>query len=87
MTQVQSVRRRSPMWVRQLDSQTIHAMCGRFARDRRSADLTEAQEWLWDGLISELEYRHRHTRPAYQRCSCEYCVPPFPETGIPSSSS
>lgn len=56
-------------------------MVGRFAREREHLDLTEPQEWLWDALISELEYRHRTTRPAIARCSCQYCVPPFPFDG------
>lgn len=72
-------RRRSPLWVRQLPSRTLHGIAGRFQRQRASADLTAAQEWLWDALISELEYRHRTTRPAWQRCSCALCVAPFPE--------
>jgi len=57
----------------------LHGLAGRFARDRRSVDLSAAQEWLWDALISELEYRRRTTRPSWQRCSCELCVPPFPD--------
>jgi len=52
-------------------------MAGRFRREWESQDPTEAQEWLWRALISELEYRHRHQRPAWRRCSCELCVPPF----------
>ena len=72
------LRRRSPAWVRALPSHTLHAMAGRFRREQETADLTEPQEWLWRALISELEYRHRTTRPAWRRCSCELCVPPFP---------
>lgn len=70
-------RRRSPGWVRALTDREVHAMAFRFSRDRQSVDLSAAQEWLWDRLISELEYRRRTTRPGWQRCSCELCVPPF----------
>lgn len=72
-----AVRRRSPAWVRALPSDTLHAMAGRFQRHQRQQDLTKPQEWLWGALISELEYRHRTTLPAYKRCSCCLCVPPF----------
>jgi len=61
-----------------MTSEDLHAIVGRFQRQQADKDLTERQEWLWDAIISELEYRHRQTRPAWQRCSCEFCVPPFP---------
>lgn len=72
-------RRRSPQWVRDLDSRVIHSIAWRFNQERVSADLTEAQEWLWSALISELEYRNRSALHVFQRCSCELCIPPFEE--------
>jgi hypothetical protein len=49
----------------------------RMNRNRTSADLTEHQEWLYDAIISELEYRRRNTRPVWRACACFLCVPPF----------
>ena len=76
---MEQARRRSPGWVRALSDRDVHAIAGRFARQRVSADLTERQEWLWDACISELEYRRRTTRPLWRSCSCYLCVPPFPD--------
>ena len=70
-------RRRSPLWVRQSASPALHAILGRFDRMRTGEDLTDAQEWLYDRCVSELEYRRRQTRPIWQACSCRYCIPPF----------
>lgn len=70
-------RRRSPGWVRAMPSRPIHGILGKFQRSRTSEDLSEPQEWLWDVLISELEYRHRRTRPVSARCCCDFCLPPF----------
>lgn len=39
--------------------------------------LSEGQEWLWEAIVSELEYRRRSCRPVWKRCSCELCVGPF----------
>lgn len=70
--------RRGPVWVRESHSNALHGIAGRFDRLRTSQDLTEAQEWLYDRAVEELEYRRRHTRPVWAGCSCRYCVPPFP---------
>lgn len=48
-------------------------------RQSLQKDLTGRQEWLWDACISELEYRQRREVNAGQRCSCELCIPPFPD--------
>lgn len=77
MTYPDPTRRRSPQWVRDLDSRVLHAMAFRFNADRQSEDLSDAQEWLYDALISELEYRHRRATNIRDRCSCELCLPPF----------
>lgn len=70
-------RRRSPKWVRELDTRQLHGIATRLHYDRVGMDLSERQEWLWDSLISELEYRHRSSRPRGTACSCWLCVPPF----------
>jgi len=64
-------------WVRESSSRDVHAILGRFDRERVSADLSEAQEWLYDQCVAELEYRRRRARPIWSSCSCRYCVPPF----------
>jgi hypothetical protein len=69
--------RTGPVWVRETSSQALHGILGRFDRERTSGDLTDAQEWLWDKCIEELEYRRRVARPIWTCCSCRYCVPPF----------
>ena len=70
--------RGAPLWLRETHSRALHGICGRFARQRLSGDLTDAQEWLWDQCIAELEYRRRTARPVWASCSCMFCVPPFP---------
>lgn len=67
------------MWLRETSSSALHGICGRLDRDRRSGDLSDAQEWLWDRAVEELEYRRRTARPVWASCSCYLCVPPFPE--------
>lgn len=69
-------RRRSPSWVREWPSKAIHAVLGRFDRMRRTQDLSDAQEWLYDACISELQYRRRIARPTWTACSCWYCFEP-----------
>jgi hypothetical protein len=46
-------------------------------RGQQQEDLSEAQDWLWNAGISELEYRWRATPRGEQRCSCSLCIPPF----------
>lgn len=69
--------RKGPVWLRESSSNALHGICGRFDRDRTTSDLSEAQEWLYDRCIEELEYRRREARPIWSSCSCRYCVPPF----------
>jgi hypothetical protein len=71
-------RRRSPSWVREMSSQELHAIAGRFNRQRPMADLTERQEWFYDAIVSELEYRRRRARPTWSACACYLCLSPFP---------
>lgn len=71
-------RRRSPGWVRALDSRTIHGIALSLRREQETADLSRQQVWLFDGCISELEYRHRCAvrgdRLFGRPCMCELCV-------------
>lgn len=70
-------RRRPPRWVRDASGDTLHAIAFRFLNLQTTADLTERQEWLWQILVDELERRAAKTRPAWQRCRCGLCTPPF----------
>lgn len=69
--------RKGPVWLRETSSQALHGILGRFDRLRQSEDLSDAQEWLYDRAVEELEYRRRTARPVWSSCSCRYCVPPF----------
>lgn len=71
------MRRARALWVRDTSSRDLHAILGRFDRDRTTADLTQRQEWLYDQCVAELEHRRRVTRPIWACCSCRYCIPPF----------
>lgn len=74
------LRRRSPGWVRALDDRAIHGIALRLRQQEWDGHpLSSQQEWLWRALVSELEYRSRTTKPAWLRCACELCVPPFPD--------
>lgn len=72
-------RRRSPGWVRDMTDRELHQVGFRFQWDRREQDLSDRQEWLYDAVCSELEYRRRSARPTWKACSCELCFSPFPE--------
>lgn len=72
-----SSRRRAPRWVRDSPSATLHAIAWRFLNLQTSQDLTERQEWLWNVLVDELEFRAATARPAWQACRCALCRPPF----------
>lgn len=72
-----AARRRSPGYVRAWSSPAIHGVVAKMNRQRMSADLSDAQEWLWEACISELEYRRRTTRPAWRACACQFCFDPF----------
>lgn len=75
----EDTRRRSPGWMRQASSETLHGIAWSFVKAQETEDLSEAQEWLWRGLISELEYRQRRARPSWSSCACMLCIPPFPD--------
>lgn len=76
---MEPLRRRSPGWVREMSDRELHGIAFRFNHDRQTCDLTERQEWLYDAIISELEWRRRHARPGWTACACELCFSPFPD--------
>lgn len=78
MSSIPRIRRTGPVWVRESHSTALHGILGRFDRMRTGQDLSDAQEWLYDRCVEELEYRRRIARPIWTSCSCRYCVPPFP---------
>jgi hypothetical protein len=63
--------------VRSMSDRELHQVGFRFQHERAEAGLTERQEWLWDAIISELEWRRSVTRWPESRCSCELCWGPF----------
>lgn len=67
------IRRRSPMWVRELSQPALHSLAGRLRRTSRHEDLSGGQEWLWEACVSELAYRRRSTSTAWPTCSCDLC--------------
>lgn len=69
--------RRAPLWVREMPSREAHAILGRFDRDRMTQDLTRRQEWLYDVLVEDLEWRRVNTPDPWSVCSCKYCLAPF----------
>lgn len=77
MDPLQPKRRRAPLWVREMPSNSLHGLALRLMRDAETRDLTDNQEWLWSACISELEYRWRNAPKGEQRCACYLCIPPF----------
>jgi hypothetical protein len=75
----QTSRRRSPQWVRELTDREVHGIAFNLRNTQAQEDLSDAQEWLWDALMSELQWRRRHTDWPHHRCSCELCFEPFPD--------
>jgi len=72
-----TTRRRSPGWLRQCESREIHGIAFHLNLERQQDVLSNAQEWLFDACISELEYRRDRARWPDRRCSCELCLGPF----------
>lgn len=67
------------MWVREMSTKHVHGLALRLMQESVLRDLSDAQEWLWRGCISELEYRHRRPPRGERPCCCELCIPPFPD--------
>jgi len=55
----------------------LHGIAGSFFRQMQQRDLSSRQEWLFEQVCAELEYRRQRTRPIWRCCSCQFCVPPF----------
>ena len=72
-------RRRSPYWIREYDSKALHGLALKLMNLGMREDLSARQEWLWDAVISELEWRRRRDLGTFRACACMLCVPPFPE--------
>lgn len=74
-------RRRSPLWVRELSDRACHGIAMKLRVESQALDLSPQQEWLWEALISELEYRRRVAmrRRFGSPCTCELCLGPFEE--------
>lgn len=55
---------------------TLHGLALQLRQSRLDDRITERQEWLWDAVVSELEYRWRkHTDSPLKRCWCDVCAP------------
>ena len=66
-----------------MTSREIHGLAFRLQREGMQEPLTEPQEWLWESLMHELEWRRRNTRWPQKRCSCELCWDPFEDPLAP----
>jgi len=73
-----ATRRRSPWWVREMTSLSLHRLAGKLYNEFRTDGITAEQSKLLDAVISELEYRQRRLC-APDRCTCMFCCSPFPE--------
>lgn len=67
------VRRRSPLWVRDLDRRQLHGLTQRLINDFSTVGLSERQDWLLDACLSELSYRRRRATNPWTSCHCELC--------------
>jgi len=72
--------------VRAKSSEELHALGGRLFNLSRTQDLSSRQEWLWDALQSELQYRRRRGLPG-RFCVCALCVGPFVDDLEPADPS
>lgn len=78
MDQYRVPRRTAPSWVQEATSPALHGIAGRFLRLRAVEGLSERQEWLWDQVIGDLEWRYFDELRPLLRCSCSLCTPPDP---------
>lgn len=56
-----------------MDSRTLHAIAGKFHRMQHACDLTTRQEWLWEQVDNELQYRRTSESRGWLKCSCWIC--------------
>jgi hypothetical protein len=64
-------------FVHSLASSQLHGLAYKLSRDARSRDWSDAQEWLWQLCVQELEQRRRRSGVLEPTCSCELCLSPF----------
>jgi hypothetical protein len=68
------------LYVAEWSSRALHGTAMMMNRLRMEQDLSERQEWLYDRIIDELEWRFVEDirlRP-WSACSCSLCFAPFP---------
>lgn len=58
-----------------MTSSELHGLAGRLQRGFTDDALTDRQDWLLEAVLSELGYRHRSRRSAWDRCWCAFCRP------------
>lgn len=66
---------RTPRWVQDTSTKTLHGIAGHLRRERIRTGLSDAQEWLWDRIVPELERRNKRL-PIDLRCYCDLCLDP-----------
>lgn len=69
-------RRRSPWWVREMTSLSLHRLGGKLLNKFRSDGITHSEDKLLTSVMSELEYRARRSAQP-DRCACQLCMSPF----------
>lgn len=74
------IHRHAPYWVRQLGSSQLHGLALKLRNSFWAGDASLKQEWLFDVVCNELEWRSARPGRGYRRCVCELCMPPFPDT-------
>jgi len=67
------------MWVREMDSRTVHKLAYRLWRLWSHEGISDKEEWLLEACISELEYRQRNRQQGWRLCGCQFCCTPFPD--------
>lgn len=66
-------RRKSPLWVRESTHRELHGIAGRLVLEQHHHELSRGQEWLWEAVVSELEWRFLHPGPQWEWCCCSLC--------------
>lgn len=75
---METTRRRSPWWVRELSTRSLHGMGGKLSQLYRTDGLSDRQLATLGACESELAYRNRRLVVA-DRCTCQLCCEPFPD--------
>jgi hypothetical protein len=64
-------------FVHSLASSQLHGLAFKLSRDARARDWSDAQEWLFQLCVNELERRRAMAGVLEPRCGCDLCVSPF----------